>query len=161
MGRHTKMRKLTEEENKKMIKKIQTVIGDKYKELTKDHEFYLHYKNVFYVKNSLAKKMSNIPQKNIVLFGTHIGRFTRSDRFFLRVGSLNVLSKYATKKVWIKWSAEMNFLYGNTVSKSHVLKTSENIGKNEIVFLYNPKDVLLGYGITSRDSQSMEKAEQH
>lgn len=153
------MRKLINEEYEKVYMKLTQAIGDNKTELMKDHDLYLHGKNVFYVNNSMIKKISSIPGKNLIFIGTHIGRFTKSNRFFLKIGCLNVLSKYAIRKVWIKWSAEMNFLYGNNVLKSHILKASEDIGKNEIVFLYNPKDVLLGFGITTRDSHSLEKAD--
>lgn len=153
------MRKLTQEESDKVFAKLDQFVGDRKEELLKNHNIYLHNKNVFYVSNLLYKKVSNIPKKSIAMVGTHIGRFTRSDRFFLKVGALNVLSAYVTKKVWIKWSAEMNFLYGNNVLKSHVLKTTEDLKDRDIVFLYNPRDVLLGFGITARNMDSFNKAD--
>lgn len=153
------MRKLTEEEFEKMFSKINQFVGEKREILLKDNDFYYHNKNIFYVSDFIYKKVSNIPKKNIVMIGTHVGKFTKSNRFFLKIGALNILSQFATRKVWIKWSAEMNFLYGNNVLKSHVLKTTEDLRTNEIVFLYNPKDVLLGFGITARDMTSFDKAE--
>ncbi|KRH94216.1 Ribosome biogenesis protein NIP7 [Pseudoloma neurophilia] len=155
------MRKLTNEEFKKIEDKLVKIIGNNIKDLFGTYTAFLHLKNVFLLTENEFKKISNIPQKNIILVGKHLGKFTRSDRFFLKISALNILEQYASRKVWIKWSAEMNFLYGNNVSKSHVLKTSEDIGKNEVVFLYNPKDTLLGYGITTRDNRSFEKADHH
>lgn len=155
------MRKLTDSEQKEVENKLMRFIDDNVKALLEEHTLYLHFKNVFLVSDEKFRKISCIPQKNLVLVGKHIGKFTRSNRFFIKVGSLNVLEKYAVRKVWIKWSAEMNVLYGNNVEKSHVLKTSEDIGKNEMVFLYNPKDILLGCGVSTRDARSFEKADHH
>lgn len=155
------MRKLTQEEIKKVNLKLTGIIGSNTQVIFDKYTPYLHNKNIFLLTENEFKILSNIPQKNIILAGKHIGKFTRSDRFFVKISSLNILEQYASKKVWVKWSAEMNVLYGNNVSKSHVLKTSEDIGKNEVVFLYNPKDTLLGYGVTTRDGISFEKADHH
>lgn len=146
---------------KKVYQKLTSIIGTNTQAILNKYTLYLHEKNVFLLTESEFKLLSNIPQKHIILAGKHLGRFTKSNRFFVKISAMNILEQYASKKVWIKWSAEMNVLYGNNISKSHVLKTSEDIGKNEIVFLYNPKDTLLGYGVTTRDMRSFEKADSH
>lgn len=152
------MRQLTSEECAKVFSKLEVFLKDIKDDFFKGCALYLHNKSVFCIDDALYKKTSNIPKKNIVMVGTHIGKFTKTHRFFFTVGVLNILCDYSVKKVWIKWSAEMNVLYGNNVLKSHVLKTSEDIEDKDGVFLYNPKNVLLGFGIANRSLQNLERA---
>ncbi|WUR04140.1 ribosome biogenesis protein NIP7 [Vairimorpha necatrix] len=141
------MKELTLDEKTKLYAKLKFFIGDNINFLLKDKSFFLHHKRVLLVPNNLIKYMSSIPKDNIVYAGTVIGKFTKSEKFRICVSGIRVLSQYAINKVWIKNSAEMNFLYGNNALKSHIYRLSENIPINSGVFVYNQADVCLGYGI--------------
>lgn len=62
---------------------------------------------------------------------------------------LIVLHRY---KVWLKASAEQQFLYGNHVSKSGLGRITENTPKHQGVVVYSMNDLPLGFGVTARST---------
>jgi 60S ribosome subunit biogenesis protein NIP7 len=48
--------------------------------------------------------------------------------------------------MWLKASAEQQFLYGHNVMKSGLGRISESVGKYQGVVLYSMADVPLGFG---------------
>ncbi|EEQ82024.1 hypothetical protein NCER_101340 [Vairimorpha ceranae BRL01] len=141
------MKELSIDEKTKVHSKLKFFIGDNIQFLTNDRTFLIHDKRVLLVPNSLMKCLSSVPKDNLVYCGTVIGKFTKSNKFRICISSVHILSQYALNKVWIKKSAEMNYLYGNNALKSHVYRLSENIPINTGVFVYNQNDICLGYGV--------------
>lgn len=153
------MRELKSDENEKVIKKLEKFVGSNLPKIVNDqNKLYLSEKLVLLINNKIYKKISNISRKNFISAGIMVGKFTRSNNFRISITFLDILSKYAINKVYVKNSAEMNVLYGNNVLKSHLVKIPENLKANESVVIFNTHDIPLGFGITSRSSMSLNIA---
>ena len=55
-------------------------------------------------------------------------------------------------QVWVKPSAEMQFLYGNHVLKSGLGRITENTPAYTGVVVYSMSDVPLGFGVTAKST---------
>jgi 60S ribosome subunit biogenesis protein NIP7 len=79
------MRPLTEEETKAVFEKLYKFIGKSIKSLIDRPEepycFRLQKNRVFYVRESLMKKATNISRDKLVSLGTCIGKLTHSGKF--------------------------------------------------------------------------------
>ncbi|KAM0676813.1 ribosome biosynthesis protein nip7 [Binucleata daphniae] len=117
--------------------------------------FYFHNQKVLIVKPELVKHTSSISRKDLVSCGSIIGKFTKTKKFHLIITAV-CLSQYALHKVWIKNSAEMNYLYGNDALKSHILKMSDECKVNKYCFVYNQSDFCLGFGVLSKGKDDLE-----
>ncbi|CAD25786.1 similarity to HYPOTHETICAL PROTEIN (UPF0113 family):Y058_ARCFU [Encephalitozoon cuniculi GB-M1] len=156
------MRDLKPEEEKEVLKKLRFFIGDNvHRILSGEDRLFLHNQRVMILSERMRAATSMISRKNLGMVGTVIGKFTKSGSFRLGVASLNLLSRWAIHKVWIKNSAEMNYVYGNNALKSHVFRISEGIPINSGVFVFNQHDVPLGFGITALSPQGYSAAKGH
>lgn len=156
------MRALKPDEEKKVFAKIKFFVGDHAKRVVPDAALlFLHNQRVFLLSEKIKAGTSMISKKDLVMAGTVLGRFTKNDHFKLGITCLHLLSQWAVHKIWIKTSAEMNYLYGNNALKSHVFRISENIPINSGVFVFNQHDVPLGFGITALAPQSYVAAKGH
>lgn len=64
-------------------------------------------------------------------------------------------------QVWLKPSAEMQYLYGNNVLKSGLGRITENTPAYTGVVVYSMSDVPLGFGLSAKSTnecRSMEPA---
>ncbi|RVD91804.1 ribosomal biogenesis protein [Tubulinosema ratisbonensis] len=153
------MRKLKKEELEKVLTKLNSFIGENTnKLLTEENELYFLNKRVFLCSKKMYKFTNQIKKENLASCGCQIGKFTRSDKFKITVTALNLLSPYAIHKIWIKSSAEMNFLYKNNIIRAHMHKISENVPINQIIFVYNQNDTPLGFGLTARSSGDISQS---
>lgn len=152
------MRELNETENKKVYKKLQLFIGDSNSKLVENNRLMFNNNKVCLIPEHLFKGTSQIKRKNLISAGSIIGKFTKTGNFRITITALNALHAYAMHKVWIKASAEMNYLYGNNALKSHIQKLSESIPMNAGVFVYNHNNVLLGFGVLAVSPTSYDKA---
>merc|ERR1712243_389760 len=57
---------------------------------------------------------------------------------------------YAQHKIWVKSSAEQQFLYGHHVSKSGLGRITENTPKYQGVVVYSMADLPLGFGVAAK-----------
>eukprot|EP00877_Chromochloris_zofingiensis_P001127 jgi/Chrzof1/11014/Cz05g20130.t1 len=112
----------------------------------------LQKNKVFYVSETIMKKATNISRDKLVSLGTCIGRLTHSGKFRLTIGALDLLSQYAKHKIWVKPSAEMQFLYGNHVFKSGLGRITENTPTYTGVVVYSMSDIPLGFGVTAKST---------
>jgi 60S ribosome subunit biogenesis protein NIP7 len=62
-------------------------------------------------------------------------------------------------KIWLKSSAEQQFLYGNHVSKSGLGRISENTEKYQGVLVYSMTDLPLGFGVAARSTAECKHAD--
>lgn len=152
------MRALTEEEEKKVMIKLHNFIGDGTKDMLEDAKLFYNNQKVLLLTDALLKSTSQITRKEIICAGPIIGKFTKGGSFRITITALYPLQKYALHKVWIKASAEMNFLYGNNALRSHVQKISEDIPINAGVFVYNHLNTPLGFGILAVNPASYARA---
>jgi 60S ribosome subunit biogenesis protein NIP7 len=153
------MRSLTEEESKLVIEKLSKYVGRNITKLIErtgeSYVFHLHKGHVYYVKESIIRKAENIPRKNLCSLGASIGKFTKSNKFHITITSLSHLTSLASHKVWVKNSAEMNFLYGNNILKSHIHKMSDNAPEHEGILVLNQNDLPLGFAVTAKSAANV------
>ncbi len=63
----------------------------------------------------------------------------------------------ALLQVWVKPSAEMQFLYGNHVLKSGLGRITENTPAYTGVVVYSMSDVPLGFGVSAKSTADCRK----
>ncbi|KAK3286076.1 ribosome biosynthesis protein nip7 [Cymbomonas tetramitiformis] len=155
------MRPLEEDEAKQVFEKLHKYVGKNLKDIIDQpndpHCMRLHRNKVFYVREEIMRRATNISRKQLVSLGTCLGKFTHSGKFRLTIQSLQVIAQYAKYKVWIKPSAEMSFLYGNHVLKSGLGRITENTPSYQGVVVLNMTDIPLGFGTTARSTQDCRK----
>ncbi|KAK7093768.1 60S ribosome subunit biogenesis protein NIP7 homolog [Littorina saxatilis] len=158
------MRPLTEEETKTFFEKLSKYIGDSIALLLDRQDgaycFRLHKERVYYISEELMKKAGNIAGENLLSFGTCFGKFTRKDRkFMLHVTALDYLAPYAKYKVWLKPSAEQQFLYGHNVVKSGLGRITEGTSDHQGVIVYSMNDMPLGFGLAAKSTEACRHAD--
>lgn len=150
------MRDLKKEEFDLVEEKVSKYIGSNLDLLLerKDGNYKLMLNNdrVFYCNEAIIKLAASIPRDNLLSYGTCMGKFTKSKKFRLHVTALNYLAPYARHKVWVKQSAEQQFLYGNHVLKSGLARITENTNKYQGVVVYSLNDTPLGFGVTAKST---------
>ena len=147
------MRELTEVEIEKINKKLVRFVGkDIEKVLSIKENLRLHNQKVLFVLKPHIKYTSQVGRKDLVCAGTVLGKFTKNDNFRVNVTAIHLLEKYSLHKIWIKSSAEMNFLYGNNILRSHMHKITSEVPQNSVVFVYNQNNTPLGFGVTAKNS---------
>ncbi|KAL8625514.1 ribosome biosynthesis protein nip7 [Nucella lapillus] len=100
------------------------------------------------------KKAGNIAGDNLLSLGTNFGKFTRTRKFRLHVTALDYLAPYAKYKVWLKPSAEQQFLYGHNVLKSGLGRITEGTQQYQGVVIYSMSDMPLGFGVTAKSTEA-------
>lgn len=156
------MRSLKPQEEKEVFAKIRLFVGDNIQRVIPDpSKLFMHNQRILLLAEKLRAGTSMISRKDLVIAGTVLGRFSKGGSFKLGITSLNLLSQWALHKVWIKSSAEMNYLYGNNSLRSHVFRISEGVPINAGVFVFNQFDVPLGFGITALTPQKYASAKGH
>ena len=159
------MRPLTEDETKLLFEKLSKYIGENVKELLAPSSsdlycFRLHKERVFYVSERLMKQAANVKRPNLLSFGTCFGKFTKSQRKFrLHITALDFLAPLAKHKIWLKASAEQQFLYGHNVLKSGLGRISENTEKYDGVVVYSMSDLPLGFGVAAKSTAECRHAD--
>jgi len=150
------MRPLTEEETKSVFEKLHKFLGKNLKNLVErtdeDHVFRLHKNRIFYVRESLLRRATNVAGDKLVHLGSCVGKMTHSGNFRLTIGCLDLLASQAKYKVWVKPAAEMSLLYGNHVLKSGLGRITESTPSNTGVVLFSMSDVPLGFGVTAKST---------
>ena len=133
------MRSLYESELESLHKRLESYLGHDsrlYTSASSEFEFVVILKNVYLVKKSVLKTLSNIPKKLIYGVGTHVGKVTRGKQVLLSVGFLKVLEKHSTKKVFLTENKEAFFLHGNNVLKGMIEHMDKETKKNDKVVIY-------------------------
>ncbi|KAL4423664.1 hypothetical protein ABPG75_000965 [Micractinium tetrahymenae] len=157
------MRPLTEEETKVVFEKLHKFIGKNIKALVSQGDqpccLRLQKNRVFYVREELMRRATNVARDKLVALGACIGKFTHSGKFRLTIGALDLLAQYAKYKVWVKPSAEMQFLYGNHVLKSGLGRITEGTPGYTGVVVYSMSDVPLGFGVTAKSTTECRSAD--
>ncbi|KAL3320237.1 ribosome biosynthesis protein nip7 [Cichlidogyrus casuarinus] len=123
--------------------------------LQRDDEKYcfkFHRDRVYYARESLAKQASTITRKHLLSFGSSLGRFNKKGVFKLHITALDYLAPYAKYRIWVKPSAEQQFLYGQHVSKSGLAKMTEDTPQYAGVIVQNMNDLPIGFGASAKSS---------
>ena len=120
------------------------------------------------------KQAACIGRKELISFGTCLGKFTKSQKFFLHITALDYLAPYAKVcfylsllinrikfqwRVWLKPTAEQQFLYGNNILKNGVGRMSEGTESKQGVIVYNMNDMPLGFGIIAKSTAEIRHSD--
>jgi hypothetical protein len=62
-------------------------------------------------------------------------------------------------QIWVKPSAEMQFLYGNHVMKTGLGRITENTPANTGVVIYSMSDIPLGFGVSAKSTNDCRNAD--
>ncbi|ANQ09426.1 60S ribosome subunit biogenesis protein NIP7-like protein [Plasmodium coatneyi] len=155
------MRPLNDNETMMVFKKLSKYVGNNLLSmLSYNNEEYvlrLHRSSVYFVRAELAKQAEAIINKNsLISLGICLGKFTKANNFFIKITSLSFLNEFCIHKIWLKESGEKNFLFGNNVLKSHLLKVSDNIKKGDGIIVLSMNDSPIGFGISIRNTQDIK-----
>ncbi|CAH8843639.1 unnamed protein product [Trichobilharzia szidati] len=160
--KYNAMRGLKKDEFEKVVAKLQKYIKDVDELLNRTddkYEFYLHRDRVFYCRSSLAKHAASIQRKHLLSFGVCIGRFSKTNKFRLHITALDFLAPYAKYRVWLKASAEQQFLYGQNVVRSGLAKMSDNTPQYSGVVVMNMSDMPIGFGVAAKSSLQVKNTD--
>lgn len=114
---------------------------------------------VYYVSERILKLAENIKQDHLISMGTCFGKFTKTNKFLLHITALNYLAPYAQFKIWLKPSAEQQFLYGNHIPKSGMGRITENTPQYQGVIVYSMNDIPLGFGVAAKSTSECKVAD--
>lgn len=114
---------------------------------------------VYYVSEKILNLANTLGQDHLVSCGTCFGKFTKSNKFNLNVTALSYLAPYVQAKMWLKPSAEQQFLYGHHVTKAGLGRISENTEKYQGVVVYSMSDLPLGFGTAARSTAECKHAD--
>ncbi|KAA1096826.1 ribosome biosynthesis protein nip7 [Puccinia graminis f. sp. tritici] len=156
-----RMRPLTDTETKTLFSKLNNYVGKNLGHLiNRDDEefcFRFHRDRVFYVSENLMKSATSVSKEKLISLGVCLGKFSKTGKFKLHITSLDLISKYAQYKVWIKPNGEMPFLYGNHVVKAHLGRITEDTPEHQGVVIFSMNDIPLGFGVTARSTTDTKK----
>ncbi|GLG96436.1 60S ribosome subunit biogenesis protein NIP7 homolog [Gryllus bimaculatus] len=157
------LQQLTEEKWRLVLEKLTKFIGVNVKLLIDRPDgtycFREYRGRVFYMSEKILKLAENVGATNLVSVGTCIGKFTKTGKFNLTVTCLALLAPYAQYKIWVKPSAEQQFLYGHHVLKSGLGRITENTPQYQGVVVFSMSDVPLGLGISAKSTAECKHAD--
>ncbi|XP_058115855.1 60S ribosome subunit biogenesis protein NIP7 homolog [Anopheles ziemanni] len=157
------MKRLTEEQTKVLFEKLSKYIGTNVKLLIDRSDgtycFRENKSRVYYMPEKILKLAQTVPRENLVSVGTCFGKFTKGNKFILHITALVYLAPYAPYKLWLKTSAEQQFLYGNHVAKSGLGRITENTPVYQGVIVMSMNDVPLGFGVTAKSTNDCKVAD--
>ncbi|KDR11092.1 60S ribosome subunit biogenesis protein NIP7 homolog [Zootermopsis nevadensis] len=148
------MKRLSSERTKLLFEKLSKYIGANVKLLIDRPDgtyCFRETKNrVYYVSEKILLLSTSVPPENLVSVGTCFGKFTKTGKFKLHITALTFLAPYAQYKIWLKPSAEQQFLYGHHVLKSGLGRITENTQKYQGVVVLSMNDLPLGFGVAAK-----------
>ncbi|XP_054266793.1 60S ribosome subunit biogenesis protein NIP7 homolog [Macrosteles quadrilineatus] len=157
------MRQLSDERTRAVFEKLSKYIGANVKILIDRPDgaycFRERKDRVYYLSEKLASLASNVGPDNLLSAGTCFGKFTKSNKFMLHITALSYLAPYAQHKIWVKPSAEQQFLYGNSVTKAGLGRITENTQRYDGVIVYSMSDIPLGFGIAGKSTTDCKHAD--
>ncbi|SPJ13028.1 large ribosomal subunit assembling protein, putative [Plasmodium sp. DRC-Itaito] len=154
------MRPLNDQETMIVFKKLSKFVGNNLLTmLSYSNEEYilrLHRSNVYFVRADVAKQAESLNKNSLISMGICLGKFTKTNKFFIKITAISFLNQFCIHKIWLKESGEKNFLFGNNVLKSHLLKISDNIKKGDGIMVLSMNDNPIGFGISIRNTQDIK-----
>ncbi|XP_075210083.1 60S ribosome subunit biogenesis protein NIP7 homolog isoform X2 [Lycorma delicatula] len=157
------MKRLSDERTKLVFEKLSKFIGTNVKLLIDrpdgQYVFREHKDRIYYVSEKNLKLGETIAPDHFVSIGTCFGKFTKTGRFMLHITALNYLAPYAQFKIWLKPSAEQQFLYGHNVNKAGLGRITESTQKYQGVIVFSMNDLPLGFGVAARSTAECKHAD--
>jgi|Deesub1362A_J573_1020465.scaffolds.fasta_scaffold00236_8 60S ribosome subunit biogenesis protein NIP7 len=107
----------------------------------------------------LTKRGEDIFRKmSIISIGLKIGEVGKRFRFTLEGAFF--IAKKKKKRVYVNSKGEMLFLYGRDVFSGSVMKATEDIRENDLVFVCNTHGDILGLGRSRYDGDRLRSVEE-
>ncbi|KAK0175697.1 hypothetical protein PV327_009426 [Microctonus hyperodae] len=157
------MRRLSEERTKLVFEKLVKYIGDNVKVLVNRPDGIYCFREkkdrVYYVSEKILSLATTIAQDHLMSFGICFGKFTKSGKFRLHITALHYLAPYAQFKIWLKPSAEQQFLYGHHVTKSGLGRITEGTPQYQGVVVFSMNDIPLGFGVAAKSTVDCKHAD--
>ncbi|XP_033362570.1 60S ribosome subunit biogenesis protein NIP7 homolog [Bombus vosnesenskii] len=157
------MKRLTEDKTKLVLEKLTKYIGTNVKLLLDrpDGVYCFREKKgrVYYVSEKILSLASMVNPEKLASFGICFGKFTKSGKFRLHITALHQLAPYAQHKIWVKSSAEQQFLYGHHICKSGIGRITENTPQYQGVVIFSTNDIPLGFGVTAKSTMDCKYAD--
>lgn len=157
------MKRLSEERTKLVFEKLAKYIGENVKLLIDRPDGIYCFREkkdrVYYVSEKILSFASTVAPDHLTSVGTCIGKFTKSGKFRLHITALHYLAPYAQFKIWLKPSAEQQFLYGHHVGKSGMSRITESTPQYQGVVVFSMNDVPLGFGVAAKSTADCKLAD--
>ncbi|XP_026764946.1 60S ribosome subunit biogenesis protein NIP7 homolog [Galleria mellonella] len=157
------MKVLSEERTRILFEKLTKYIGVNVKLLIDrpDGTYCFREKKdrVYYISERLLQLAQTVKPDHLISAGTCFGKFTKTNKFRLHITALNYIAPYASYKIWVKPSAEQQFLYGHHVIKSGLGRITENTPKHQGVVIYTMSDIPIGFGVAARNTMECRHAD--
>ncbi|XP_017888616.1 60S ribosome subunit biogenesis protein NIP7 homolog isoform X2 [Ceratina calcarata] len=157
------MKRLTEERTKLVLEKLTKYIGTNVKLLIDRPDgvycFRERKNRVYYVSEKILNLASMVNPDRLASVGTCFGKFTKTGKFRLHITALHHLAPYAQHKIWVKPSAEQQFLYGHHVSKAGLSRITENTSQYQGVVVFSARDIPLGFGVSAKSTADCKYAD--
>ena len=118
--------------------------------------FRLNRERVYYMSERMMRLAAVFKRKQLASAGTCFGKFTKTGRFRLSISALPYIAQYAQRKVWVKASSEMTFLYGQNIIKAGVQRLTEGAEENSGVVVLSMSNAPLGFGLLAHSSERLK-----
>ncbi|XP_011155616.1 60S ribosome subunit biogenesis protein NIP7 homolog [Solenopsis invicta] len=157
------MRQLSEEKTKLVLEKLTKYIGPNVKNLVDRPDGIYCFREkkdrVYYVSEKLLSLASTVKPDHLLSFGTCFGKFTKTGKFRLHITALHHLAPYAQHKIWVKPSAEQQFVYGNHIMKSGLARITEGTSQYQGVVVFSMNNLPLGFGVAAKSTTDCKHAD--
>lgn len=157
------MKQLSEEKTKLVFEKLTKYIGSNVKNLIDRPDgmycFRERKNRVYYVSEKILSLANTVGPDHLVSFGTCFGKFSKSEKFKLHITALHYLAPFAQHKIWVKPSAEQQFLYGHHIMKSGLARITEGTSQYQGVVVFSMNDLPLGFGVAARSTANCKLAD--
>lgn len=157
------MRPMTEAETVAVFEKLKKYVGDNLKAIVDrpdgEYCFRLSKDRVYYARKDVFLRANNVGRKELISFGTCIGKITGSGKFMLQITALDLLAQFASHKLWLKPNAEQSYTFGNDVAKSGLGRITEDTEQSQGLVVYSMNDIPLGFAVAARSTAQCRKAD--
>ncbi|XP_044743462.1 60S ribosome subunit biogenesis protein NIP7 homolog [Chrysoperla carnea] len=157
------MKQLSEERTKILFEKLAKYMGTNVKFLIdRNDETYCFREmkdRIYYMPEKILHLANTIAPDHLISAGTCLGKFTKSNKFKLHITALPYLAQHAQYKIWVKPSAEQQFLYGHNVPKSGLGRITENTPRYQGVIVLSMADLPLGFGVAAKSTAECKHAD--
>ncbi|XP_012229416.1 60S ribosome subunit biogenesis protein NIP7 homolog [Linepithema humile] len=157
------MKQLSEERTKLVFEKLTKYIGSNVKHLIDRPDGIYCFREkkdrVYYVSQRILSLSNSVAPDNLLSLGTCFGKFTKSGKFKLHITALHYMAPYAQHKIWVKSSAEQQFLYGHHITKSGLGRITEGTSQYQGVIVLSMNDLPLGFGVAAKSTTDCKHAD--
>nr|UXY87318.1 ribosome biogenesis protein [Cryptomonas sp.] len=120
--------------------------------------FRLQKKRIFFSTIIIISRAVTFSKKKIGSFGTCIGRFDKSNKFYFLISALNFFLKWTKfNSAFINDIGEKAFVFGKHLKKENLQQITRNIFSNEGVVIIAKNGCPLGFGEILKNSSELAR----